>query len=109
MAAAKASWVFSGHVHEQALYHLAPAGHAQSFKPVPGVIIPVPGRRSWLAVVGSVGQPRDGNTAACYALFDTGRATLTFHRVPYDWPAAAAKIRAAGLPESLALRLERGA
>jgi diadenosine tetraphosphatase ApaH/serine/threonine PP2A family protein phosphatase len=101
-------WVFCGHVHEQALYHLAPAGHALPFKPVPGVAIPVPAHRRWLAVVGSVGQPRDGNTAACYAIFDTGRTTLTFHRVPYDWPAAAAKIRAAGLPEGLALRLERG-
>jgi len=108
LAAARATWVFSGHVHEQALYHLAPAGHAVPFKPVPGVAIPVPARRRWLAVAGSVGQPRDGNTAACYALFDTGPSTLTFHRVPYDWAAAAAKIRAAGLPEFLALRLERG-
>ena len=106
--AAQSNWVFSGHVHEQALFHLAPAGHALPFKPVPGVVIPVPARRHWLAVVGSVGQPRDGNTAACYALFDTGAATLTFQRVPYDWSVAAAKIRAAGLPESLALRLERG-
>ena len=65
-------------------------------------------RRRWLAVVGSTGQPRDGNTAACYAMLDTDRATLTFFRVPYDWRAAADKIRAAGLPESLARRLERG-
>jgi diadenosine tetraphosphatase ApaH/serine/threonine PP2A family protein phosphatase len=108
MAASGATWVFSGHVHEQALYHLSRTGHALPFKPVPGVAIPVPAHRGWLAVAGSVGQPRDGNTAACYAIFDTGRATLTFHRVPYDWSAAAAKIRAAGLPEFLALRLERG-
>jgi diadenosine tetraphosphatase ApaH/serine/threonine PP2A family protein phosphatase len=108
IAAARASWVFSGHVHQQALYHQAPAGHALAFKPVPGVVIPVPTRRPWLAVVGSVGQPRDGNTAACYALFDAGLATLTFHRVPYDWSVAAAKVRAAGLPEYLAERLERG-
>jgi diadenosine tetraphosphatase ApaH/serine/threonine PP2A family protein phosphatase len=108
IGAARSSWVFSGHVHEQALYHLAPAGHALPFKPVPGVAIPVPARRHWLAVVGSVGQPRDGNTAACYALFDTSRATLAFHRVPYDWSVAAARIRAAGLPEYLAKRLERG-
>ncbi len=108
VAAARATWVFSGHVHQQALYHLSPAGHALPFKPVPGVAIPVPAHRRWLAVAGSVGQPRDGNTAACYAIFDTGRATLTFHRVPYDWSVAAAKIRAAGLPEFLARRLERG-
>ncbi len=108
LAATDATWVFSGHVHAQALYHLAPAGHALPFRPVPGVAIPVPAHRRWLALAGSVGQPRDGNTAAGYAIFDTGRATLTFHRVPYDWPRAAAKIRAAGLPEFLALRLERG-
>jgi diadenosine tetraphosphatase ApaH/serine/threonine PP2A family protein phosphatase len=108
MAASRATWVFSGHVHEQALYHLTRTGHALPFRPVPGVAIPVPAHRGWLAVAGSVGQPRDGNTAACYALFDTGRTTLTFHRVPYDWAAAAAKIRAAGLPEFLAHRLERG-
>jgi diadenosine tetraphosphatase ApaH/serine/threonine PP2A family protein phosphatase len=108
LLAADATWVFSGHVHEQALYHQAPAGHALPFKPVPGVAIPVPAHRRWLAVVGSVGQPRDGNSAACYAIHDTGAGTLTFHRVPYDWSVAAAKIRAAGLPEGLALRLERG-
>ncbi len=106
-AAGEASWVFCGHVHEPVLYT---AGTARPipFRPVPGVAIPVPPRRRWLAVVGSTGQPRDGNTAACYAMLDTDRATLTFFRVPYDWRAAAAKIRAAGLPEGLARRLERG-
>jgi diadenosine tetraphosphatase ApaH/serine/threonine PP2A family protein phosphatase len=72
------------------------------------VAIPVPARRRWLAIAGSAGQPRDGNTAAAYAIFDRERATLTFHRVPYQWASAAGKIRAAGLPESLARRLERG-
>jgi diadenosine tetraphosphatase ApaH/serine/threonine PP2A family protein phosphatase len=58
--------------------------------------------------VGSAGQPRDGNNAACYALFDTERERLTFFRVRYDYESAIRKIRAAGLPERLALRLERG-
>jgi diadenosine tetraphosphatase ApaH/serine/threonine PP2A family protein phosphatase len=40
---------------------------------------------------------------------DLDRMTLTFHRVPYDVAAAARKVRAAGLPEALAARLERGA
>jgi len=106
-AAGEASWVFCGHVHEPVLY-TAGATRPMPFRPAPGVAIPVPPRRRWLAVVGSAGQPRDGNTAACYAMLDTDRATLTFFRVPYDWRAAAAKIRAAGLPESLARRLERG-
>ena len=56
-----------------------------------------------------MGQPRDGRTAASYAVLDDARRTLTFHRVAYDWPTAAAKVRAAGLPERLAARLEHGA
>lgn len=103
-----APWVFCGHVHEPVLYTQGSAARPVAFRPVTGVAIPVPAHRRWLAVVGSTGQPRDGNTAACYAMLDTGRPALTFHRVPYDWRAAAAKIRAAGLPESLARRLERG-
>jgi len=109
LAAARATYVFSGHVHEQALYYQGAGGRLHHFKPVAGVAIPVPARRKWLAVVGSAGQPRDGTTAAAYALFDDGARTLTFHRVPYQWAKAAARIRAAGLPEALALRLERGA
>jgi diadenosine tetraphosphatase ApaH/serine/threonine PP2A family protein phosphatase len=107
-AAAPSSWVFCGHVHEPVLYTAGAAGRPVPFRPVPGVAIPVPPRRRWLAVVGSAGQPRDGNTAACYAMLDMDRATLTFYRVPYDWRVPAQKVRDAGLPESLARRLERG-
>lgn len=107
-AAAPATWAFCGHVHEPVLYTEGAAARPVPFRPVPGVAIPVPPHRRWLAVVGSTGQPRDGNTAACYAMLDTDRATLTFFRVPYDWRAAADKVRAAGLPASLARRLERG-
>jgi len=107
-ASAPASWVFCGHVHEPVLYTPGAAGRPVPFRPVPGVAIPVPPHRRWLAVVGSAGQPRDGDTAACYAMLDTDRPSLTFHRVAYDLRTAAAKVRAAGLPESLARRLERG-
>ena len=43
-----------------------------------------------------------------YALLDTERQQLTFYRVPYDHFAAATAIRAAGLPEFFAQRLEQG-
>ena len=62
----------------------------------------------WLAIVGSCGQPRDGDPRAMYALFDPEAATLTFHRVLYDHLAAAAAVRAAGLPAFFADRLEKG-
>ena len=107
-AAGGAAYVFCGHVHEPVLYHLGPTGRPQPFKPVPGVTIPVSRHRRWLAVVGSVGQPRDGNTAAAYAVADLDKGTLTFHRVPYDWGTAARKILDAGLPERLAVRLQKG-
>ncbi len=109
LAAAETPFTFAGHVHEPVLYYTSAVDRPLPFKPIAGVPIPVPPRRKWLAIVGSVGQPRDGRTAASYAVFDDARRTLTFHRVAYDWPTAAAKVRAAGLPERLAERLEHGA
>ena len=99
---------FCGHMHEPMLYHLSGAGKAGDFKPVPGVPIPLLGQRQWLAIPGSVGQPRDGNPAACYAMFDAACSELSFYRVPYDIETAARRIRAAGLPERLAARLFEG-
>jgi diadenosine tetraphosphatase ApaH/serine/threonine PP2A family protein phosphatase len=101
-------YVFSGHVHEQALYFLTPTAKLMRFAPQPGVPVPVPPHRQWLAVVGSCGQPRDGDTRAMCALFDHEAATLTFHRVPYDHMAAAAAVRASGQPVFFADRLETG-
>jgi len=57
---------------------------------------------------GSVGQPRDGDPRAAFALYDTDENSVTFHRVPYDIAAAQEKIFAAGLPGRLAIRLEEG-
>ena len=101
-------YTFCGHMHEPKLFHLSGTGKAGDFVPTPGMAIPVPPHRQWLVVPGSAGQPRDGNPAACYALFDRGEQMLTFQRVPYDVEAAGAKIRAAGLPERLAERLRHG-
>ena len=70
--------------------------------------IPLPQQRQWLAVMGSVGQPRDGNPAAAFGLYDTEARSVRFLRVPYDVESAARKIRAAGLPDSLATRLTAG-
>jgi diadenosine tetraphosphatase ApaH/serine/threonine PP2A family protein phosphatase len=108
MAATDASMVFCGHVHEQRLYYVGASALPMSFRPVAGTPIPTAKNRRWLAIVGSAGQPRDRNSAACWALADLERARLTFFRVAYDHARAAEKIRAAGLPERLARRLERG-
>ena len=108
LEATDASMIFCGHVHEQRLYYSGGTGYPMPFRPVPGTPIPTGRQRQWLAIVGSAGQPRDRNTAACYALADLSRCRITFSRVPYDHGTAAQKIRAAGLPERLARRLERG-
>lgn len=99
---------FCGHVHEPRLYHLTQGGDAGDIQPVPGMAMSLSPQCRWLAIVGSAGQPRDGNPAACYATFETDSATLTSFRVPYDHATAAAKIIAAGLPAGLAERLVRG-
>jgi diadenosine tetraphosphatase ApaH/serine/threonine PP2A family protein phosphatase len=106
--ASAGTYTFVGHVHDQVLYYEGTRGQMLPFRPVAAARIPVGAHRRWLAVVGSVGQPRDRNPAAAYALFDAARHELVFHRVPYDHHAAAAAIRAAHLPEALAWRVEQG-
>lgn len=108
MHATSAHYTFCGHMHEPRLYHLSSTGKAGEFTPTPDVPIPLPPHRQWLVVPGAAGQPRDGNPAACYAMFDDAARTLTYHRVPYDYDAAGAKIRAAALPQRLAARLVEG-
>ena len=73
--------------------------------PPAGAPIPLVGPRKWLAVMGAVGQPRDENPAAAYAILDTKANELTYLRIPYDIESAAAAIHAAGLPRMLAARL----
>jgi diadenosine tetraphosphatase ApaH/serine/threonine PP2A family protein phosphatase len=55
-----------------------------------------------------VGQPRDGNPAACYGVLETERNVLVYVRVPYDAETAARKIQYAGLPPILGFRLLEG-
>ena len=100
--------VFVGHVHHQTLYYQGSGRGLMPFTPTAGVPVPLPRHRSWVATVGSVGQPRDGDTRAMYAVYDDAAGRITFHRVPYDHAAAAAAIRRAGLPELFASRLEEG-
>jgi diadenosine tetraphosphatase ApaH/serine/threonine PP2A family protein phosphatase len=105
LIATDAHITFCGHVHRPALYSMSVTGKMTNFVPLSGVAVQLlPGRR-WLAVLGSVGQPRDGDAAACFALFDTASREITYRRVPYDVDAAAAQIRDNGLPSSLADRL----
>lgn len=108
LQATASRYTFCGHMHDQKLFHLSGTGKVGEFMPTPDVAIPLLSTRRWLAIAGSCGQPRDGNPAAAYALFDSDAATLSFHRIPYDHDAAAQAVIDAGLPASLAERLRTG-
>lgn len=62
----------------------------------------------YLFNIGSIGQPRNNDTRASFAVYDSDAKTVTRYRVPYDIAAAQKKVNDAGLPERLALRLEWG-
>lgn len=104
----KARLIFCGHVHVPSLYTCDLGGGVHEQRIPMGFPIPLIRSRRWMAVIGSVGQPRDGVPAAGYAILDDVKNELVFRRVPYDSAATARKVRAAGLPETLALRLMRG-
>ena len=94
-------WCFFGHTHLPRIFT-----EEGEQVPQPGEWIPLPA--SALVNPGSVGQPRDGNPAAAFAVVDLGRSAVRFHRVPYDVAATLSKLRDAGLPEVEAARLSTG-
>jgi diadenosine tetraphosphatase ApaH/serine/threonine PP2A family protein phosphatase len=108
IAATTALVTFCGHIHRPALYSMSATAKMTSFVPTSGVGVQLLTGRRWLAVLGSVGQPRDGNPAACFATYDTEKREITYCRVPYDVETAASRIRASGLPLWLADRLLQG-
>jgi len=108
LRASRARITLCGHVHVPQLYSLDLRGMVAGMRVKIGQAMPLLRTRRWLAVVGSVGQPRDRSPLAAYAVVDTELDEITFRRVPYDCGAVALKVRAAGLPEALALRLLSG-
>jgi diadenosine tetraphosphatase ApaH/serine/threonine PP2A family protein phosphatase len=108
ITATSAHVTFCGHIHQPSLYSMSSAAKMTSFVPTSGVPVQLLGGRRWLAVLGSVGQPRDRNPAASFAMLDTATQEITYCRVPYDVEAAAQRIRENGLPLWLADRLMVG-
>lgn len=79
----------------------APQGH-------PEFVIPLHADVKYLINPGSVGQPRDGDSRAAYAIADVDQKTITLYRVAYSIETAQKKILEAGLPPMLAYRLGMG-
>jgi diadenosine tetraphosphatase ApaH/serine/threonine PP2A family protein phosphatase len=104
----QAPMLFLGHVHVPCLYAAGPTRSVEEITPQAGHgYTPAPGCR-YLVNVGSVGQPRDGDNAAAFVMYDSEAPSITFHRVPYDFPHTARKIRQAGLHDFYAERLASG-
>jgi predicted phosphodiesterase len=96
---------FFGHTHLQGGFLIA----RNSVKSIDRHrVLELEGRHTYLVNPGSVGQPRDGDPQAAYAIYSPKERVIEFKRVVYDAAAAAKKIREAGLPESLATRLLSG-
>lgn len=81
-------------------------GRVELVRPRAGAAVPLAGRL--LVNPGSVGQPRDGDPRAAYAVLDEDVGTVTFHRAPYGVAETQRRIRARGLPPFLADRLAHG-
>jgi predicted phosphodiesterase len=105
LASLGAPLTFFGHTHKQG-----------GFRMTRRMTRPLPLERTlelepdyfYLVNPGSVGQPRDADPRAAYAVYSPEERTVEFRRVAYDVDRAAAKIRAAGLPDFLAARLHEG-
>ena len=99
-------WCFVGHSHVPGAWSLGSSGPEHH----PGAVhLEMARGRRYLVNVGSVGQPRDRDPRAAYALWDAEAGAVEIRRVPYDHASARRKILDAGLPRFLADRLAAGA
>ncbi|HEY3064603.1 MAG TPA: metallophosphoesterase family protein [Methylomirabilota bacterium] len=97
---------FVGHSHLPGVWSLGSAGREHEGG---NVDVTLEAGRRYLVNVGSVGQPRDRDVRAAYAVWDADGRRIQIRRVAYDVNVARAKIAAAGLPRFLADRLAAGA
>jgi len=96
---------FVGHSHQPVMVSMDVNG---AVSVVPGDSLTIEDGFRYLINVGSVGQPRDGNPAACFGLLDRDAGVFSIQRVEYDISAIQKKMREAGLPQPLADRLSEG-
>jgi predicted phosphodiesterase len=102
-----------GHTHYQGGFMLSSQGRFQTIRlPLKkdGLVLthPLENQGRYLVNPGSVGQPRDGDWRAAFAILDSGEHTVEYFRTPYDLPMTQKKMRKAGLPGMLIQRLEHG-
>lgn len=102
---------FFGHTHLQGAFVRAGGRIGQMARPGAAeqeTRIALETGAAYLINPGAVGQPRDGDPRAAYAIFDTAEREVLLRRIPYDLAETQRKIEAAGLPPRLATRLASG-
>jgi diadenosine tetraphosphatase ApaH/serine/threonine PP2A family protein phosphatase len=114
LMAAPAVVTFFGHTHLQGSFMLN-GDHINSVHPAYRTVgqietseFPLKKDLPYLVNPGSVGQPRDGDWRAGFALYDSDARIVEFYRVPYNLKSAQDRILAADLPQRLATRLAAG-
>jgi len=107
MDAAEKPLVFLGHTHFPTLYFENTSGVIKELAPREATAIPVYQTSRYVVNVGSVGQPRDNNSAASFVMYDMDAASVTFYRVAYDFTETAKKILETDLAPRFATRLDR--
>jgi diadenosine tetraphosphatase ApaH/serine/threonine PP2A family protein phosphatase len=96
-----------GHSHAPLVFELGQDGACQCRQPPDDLPLDGEGKRL-IINYGSVGQPRDGDPRAGYAILDTEAAAIQHHRIAYDITATQQSMRQAGLPARLIGRLSLG-
>jgi predicted phosphodiesterase len=99
---------FFGHSHFPVIFSLSAEAVTTVLTIAPAFRYRLKKGMRYLINPGSVGQPRDGNAQASYAIYDSRRSVVTIYRVPYKLSCAQEKIIKAGLPRPLADRLAIG-
>ncbi len=100
---------FFGHTHLPSWFAFNPdSDEFKSAVPVAENRLQLERGWKWLVNPGSIGQPRDGDPRAAYAVFDPNARTVEWRRVEYDVTKTVKKILKAGLPERNAQRLYKG-
>ena len=97
-----------GHTHVPMIFALHADGQIDLEHAQAGQIIQLRPTSRYIVNPGSVGQPRDADPRAAYALWDTAAATVRFERINYDIDETQRQMREAGLPALLAERLSHG-
>ena len=103
----RSKYCLVGHSHMPLVFKLGEDGHCINL-PLSESVGVVLGKHKMIINPGGVGQPRDGDPRASYAIYDSEAKVIRLHRVPYDIKLTQQKMVKRNLPVRLISRLEKG-